>query len=182
MKKIKFLKSGFTILVSLVLAIGCITSVNAYTVHSTHIIDNDDAQGYSNSRYGFDTKINASTLYYQDARTQRCNSSSVYSWNYGWHSRYTPFYVTVNAFLYHASFTDPRAAYYFTDGTSSIVNLVGYINQNTAPAGWSSIGTKATGIVSPEGKYYTNQVELVPSSNGASYTCGADAVKVVLQY
>lgn len=179
----KFLKYVLPMVLVVALLVSGTMSASAYTTYATYTIDNDDAQGYSNDRYGFETKISGSTLFYKDARTQSCNmNGSTYYYNFPSYLRYTPIFATISAYLYHANFTDPRAAYYINDYSSSASSLAGYINQNTAPAGWSQIGTADTGIRHAEGWYTTRRVELWASTRGSSYTCGADAIKVALQY
>lgn len=64
------------VLLLIALMLGTILTANALTVVQTHIIDNDDAQGYTVERRGFDTWFQASNLYYQDARRQLCDSES----------------------------------------------------------------------------------------------------------
>lgn len=175
----------FVLLLGMIMAllVGGSIGANAYTTYTTHIIDNDDAQGYSNDRYGFDTKLSARSLYYGDARLQTCNSNgSTYYYNFTPYGRSTKIYATVSAYLNHTKFTDPRAAYYINDYSTAGSALAGYINQNTAPGGWNQIGTASTGIRSASGLYATQRVELCASTQGSSYNCGADAIKVVLQY
>lgn len=166
------------------LFVGGTLNANAYTVYKTYIIDNDDAQGFSNKDYyGFDTKISGTNLYYKDARTQTCNKNgSVYYYDYPSYTRYTTIFVTISAYLYHKSFTDPRASYWINDYSAANSSLAGYINQNTAPAGWNQIGTASADIRRADGLRATRRAEVWPSTNGSSYTCGADAVKVVIQY
>lgn len=58
----KLFKTIVPIIIVLSMVVGMSLSANAFTTYTTHIIDNDDAQGYSNEKYGFDTWFQASTL------------------------------------------------------------------------------------------------------------------------
>lgn len=121
---------------------GTIVNVYAFTIEKTHIIDNDDAQGYSNEKVGFDTLIQASNLYYQDARMQAYNSTENY-YRYEivpTYKRYTFIYEQVSAYLYNVNFTDPAAQYYCLADRDYLGFSAGYINQDLAAAGWNVIG------------------------------------------
>ncbi len=179
----KFLKYVLPLILVVALIVGGTMSASAYSTYATYTIDNDDAQGFSNGRYGFETKISSSSLFYSDARTQKCNmNGSVYYYNFTPYGRSTKIYATVSAYLNHANFTDPSAGYYINDYSTAASTLAGYINQDKAPGGWNTIGMATTGIRNASGLYATQRVELYPSTAGAGKTCGADAVRVVLQY
>lgn len=170
------------------------TTVNAYafTIAQTHIIDNDDAQGYSNSKVGFSKLIQGSNLYYQDARIQQCipcepqfnyNEYKYYLQNF--YKRYTPIYGTVSAYLYNANFTDPSARYELdsTYAPSVVQNsILGYINQDFAAAGWNIIGTAIENYYYLDGSIGVSGVVLRPSDTNSTKYCGADAIKVELGY
>ena len=51
-RAIKVILPALLLIVSI---FGMTVNANAFTIVQTHIIDNDDAQGYSNSRMGFNT-------------------------------------------------------------------------------------------------------------------------------
>lgn len=85
MKSIEYVLS--MVMVVALLAGGTMRA-GAYTTYATYTIDNDDSHGYSNERYGFETKISGSTLFYQDARIQNCNmNGSTYYYNFPSYSR-----------------------------------------------------------------------------------------------
>ena len=180
----KAMKVILSVLLLIVLMIGATVNTYAFTVERTDTIDNDDAQGYDNSRSGFDTLLKASTLYYQDARTQVCNSD----WNYyryhlsKGYSRYTPIYGKVSAYLYNVKFTDPEAYYTISSVTSVCDPPAGYINQDLAAAGWNEIGTAENNIQHATKKYVTLYATVQASQNHSTKTCGADAIKVELGY
>ena len=162
------------------LLIGGSLNLSAYTITQTHIIDNDDAQGYSNGRVGFDTVIHANYLYYGDARIQSCNyPGSAYYYYFTPYGGNYKIYGQVSAYLNHSKFTDPRAAYYINDYSYSSSAFAGYINQNLAPGGWNSVGIATATIHSADGLYSTRRVELVPSNTSGCF-CGADTIKVAL--
>ncbi len=178
----RIIKSMLGILLLVVMVLGM--SLNAYALTQTrsHIIDNDDAQGYSNERYGFDTLFQASTLYYQDARRQACNAdNNDYRYIFPQINSSKPITVQISAYLYHASFTDP-AAKYMANGIHELFWFVaGTINQDMAPAGWNVIGSALSYAATPSG-YSTYMVDVQPSQNNPGKYCGADAVKVVIEY
>lgn len=183
MKK-TFLRRALVVLLVMALGVCASVSVNAFTTVHTYTIDNDDAQGYSNDREGFDTWFQSDNLYYQDARKQACDSSNyAYSYNFPTYYRYTTIYGKVSAYLYNPSFTDPAAWYGINDYLSYAFSDAGYINQDLAAAGWNVIGTATTEITLPDGYQCTNAVEVRPStSNNTGKTCGADAIKIQLGY
>lgn len=160
------------------------TTINAYAfqVVASHVIDNDDAQGYSNRRSGFDTRIQASNLYYQDARKQSCNSVENY-YEYilqdAYASRKT-IQTEVSAYLYNTAFTDPQAKYVCrgTYSWSDFSLSVDYINQDLAAPGWNVIGTGQIFEGHSDGINYLTSVVLYPSSTNSTKYCGADAIMI----
>jgi len=189
-RAIKVILPALLLIVSI---FGMTVNANAFTIVQTHIIDNDDAQGYSNSRMGFNTSISGSTLYYQDARTQRCVPSdypNVYGRNRYWYFLKTPYkrstyiYGTIYSYLYNAQFTDPCAEYllYNPDAPSVILNSAGTINQDLAAAGWNKIGDASSKYLHTDGTISAGGVYLIPSSTYSTKYCGADAIKVELGY
>lgn len=181
-KKIRHIVVPMLILVMLI--IGMTLSVQAFTIAQTDTIDNDDAQGYSNDREGFNEKFTGSNLFYQDARIQECTESYYY---YGYnlktaYTRHTDIYGTVSAFLYHKRFTDPEANYLIGTCSSSMYCSAGYINQNLAPAGWNEIGTAVNSLLFAPDIRSTDDVRVQPSGNHPGFYCGADAIKIELGY
>lgn len=181
----RLLKTVFPLALLVLLLTGL--SLNAFaltTVVTTHIIDNDDAQGYSNARFGFDTWFQASTLYYQDARKQVCYSEdSGYEYCY-----YFPDYTSngyihaqVSAYLYNINFTDPSATYEINSSSSIDYFVAGCINQDLAAPGWNVVG-EAIAKVASGGLYYTNTLGVRPSLTNPTKYCGADAIKIELGY
>lgn len=97
-----------------------------------------------NDRLGFDTYTEASASYRGDNRT----SSSDGSW-YSWDSQ---FGITARTVEYHVhlnsqAFTNPSADYNIgtQGGTTGLVQ----VNQNTAKAGWSYIGSHYISTTTP---------------------------------
>ena len=178
----KFLKTAFTMLLLAALIISPSMNVYAFTVEETHTIDNDDAQGYSNSRVGFDTLFQAKNLYYQDARRQVCDSdNNYYYYNFPTYGRYTTIYGRISAYLYDVSFTDPEADYMINDYSQYQFAGAGYINQDLAAPGWNVIGTART-TPAATGAHRTRMVEIAASKNHPTKNCGADAIKIELGY
>lgn len=179
------------ILIVLVIALAmCLcTSAFAYTITTTHTIDNDDEQGYTTVRYGFDTWFQASTLYYQDARKQSCvaaestNYSERYRYEYRFTSyqRSTPIVAILSVYLYNTSFTDPNAYYSISTPSSYTQCSVGYINQDLAAAGWNQFESVVQ-TLPLGGTYITDRVTLEPSTGNSAKYCGADAIKIELGY
>jgi len=155
-----------------------------FTTYATYTIDNDDDQGFSNAKLGFDTWFQSSTSFRGDARKQSCTSqANEYDWKFKAYSRNTTIFTKVSAYLYDVSFTDPQASYYVNDTYSYILSPAGIINQNLAACGWNNIGVTNTIIGTPE--YDLVNVwflRLIPSKSGSSYYCGADGVKLVIGY
>ena len=174
------------VLLSMVLMILCSFVINnyAYTYTVTHIIDNDDAQGYSNDRYGFNTWFQANNLYYNDARKQVCNSHYYYKYKFTKYYRYSSdIYAQVSAYLYNINFTDPEANYYINDYLTDVYAPAGYINQDLAATGWNVIGVAHTTLSIPDtGFRCTDAVEVWTSENHSTKYCGADAIRVRLGY
>lgn len=166
---------------------GLSLSVYASTQTKTHIIDNDDAQGYTNNRIGFNTWFQSNTFYYKDARRQICSSdNSFYQYIFPTISSSRPLSVQVRAYLYHPSFTDPVAVYGINSSSSLFIKIAGTINQDLASPGWNVIGTASANISGSLGMgqlgYSTWLVELRPSKNHTGKYCGADAVSVAVTY
>ncbi len=183
----KILKIVLPITLVAAMLIGSSVSVGAITYNTTHIIDNDDAQGYSNTRFMFDTWFKADTLYYQDARIQQCitpdNITPGYIYQFPSYSRYTPIYAKVSAYLYNISFTDPQALYEVECTKREFYKTAGTINQDLAAPGWNTIGTAViNGVTFQDGSYATSKVWLTPSKGNNSKYCGADAIKIELGY
>ncbi len=110
------MKIALPMLLLAVLVVNPSMNAYAFTVEETHIIDNDDEQGYANDRLHFDTWFQASNLYYQDARRQACNSeNNYYDYLFDNYTRYTTIFGRISAYLYDISFTDPAAIYYICE-------------------------------------------------------------------
>lgn len=170
------------VLLLIALMLGTILTANALTVVQTHIIDNDDAQGYTVERRGFDTWFQASNLYYQDARRQLCDSeSNVYRYMFPAYTRNTAIYGKTSAYLYDVSFTDPEACYYLNNYADGAYLTTGYINQDLAAPGWNVIGTRST-TAAGNGLHRTQSIMLVAGKNHPTKYCGADAIKIELSY
>lgn len=180
--------SGIIAFLILVVMLTATTSALAFNIVVMHEIDNDDAQGYTTRRYGFEKMITGNTLAYGDARLQPCVKSS--SDNFRDRNRYEycftysqerPIVASVAAYLYNINFTDLWATYNI-DGTSSYaISTAGVINQDLAAAGWNEVG-KVTIDLPMGNKYYASAVILEPSENSPSRNCGADSIRVRLGY
>lgn len=142
-------------------------------------IDNDDSQGYSNGRNGFDTYVTSSAYYRNDARTQSSGYTKQYSWNLGDDRKvsYTGIDVSLYAYVNDSSFTDPRAKY---SAVASYQYAIGTLNQNTAARGWNYVGkvrlTPLTAVGEKTVALYG--VVLAPGSS-YGYTTAADGVQII---
>jgi hypothetical protein len=139
-------------------------------------IDNDSiASGYGNFNRGF-SYIKSSSLYNGDARI---SGSSVTSPRYEWDyptitASGSSCKCTIQAYLNYASFTDTSARY-TVEYASGYSTTVGYINQDKAPGGWSSISK----TISPLSglSYFSSSTAAVYNSSSSKQT-GADGLKV----
>jgi len=177
-------KSLLGILLLVVMVLGLSNNANALTHTRTFIIDNDDAQGYSNNRNGFETWFQASTLYNQDARRQACDSTNkYYNYVYPKVSSSQQMTVQISAYLYHTSFTDPAVVYTANISSDIFFEPGGTLNQDLAAAGWNVVGDALIRL--PDDRvdsYYTSIVSIEPSGIVSGKYCGADAVKAVVTY
>lgn len=124
--------------------------------------------------YNMPTYLKSSQYYNGDARRGNTGSydstEGVYGCQYVWKhflaAHNTSFYV----YLWDNSFTEPNASY----GTYSTTYAVHYgtINQNTAPGGWSYVGSANL-------KGYSRPFYMGAYTSGGQHYAGADAVKVV---
>lgn len=152
-------------------------SVNAYS--STRTIDNDSiASGYGNFNRGF-TYIKASSLYNGDARLSSTSVSSPrYCWDYPtMSSSGNTCTIKVQAYLNHANFTDTAA--YYVEYSPNISIRIGYINQDKAPGGWSSISRASISPASGTSGFSSSTAEVNPSGASGKQT-GADGLKVTM--
>lgn len=180
--------SGIIAFLILVIMLTATTSALAFNIVAMHEIDNDDAQGYTTHRFGFEKMITGNTLAYGDARLQPCVKSSSdnfrdrnrYEYCF-WYSQERPIVASVAAYLYNINFTDPRATYNIDSASSYVLFTVGEINQDLAAAGWNEIG-EVTGNLPLGNKNYASAVILEPSENSPSKNCGADSIRVRLGY
>ncbi len=148
----------------------------------THTIDNDDAHGHSNSTNGFSTYFTSSYHYNGDARRQSSSSPSngLYRWIYKSSFLKTgTINASLKAYLNDYSFTDPSARYYVNYGNTSVVKLVGTINQNTAPGGWNTIGSAYMAPIDSTGRNVSSFVQLSVSGK-SGYNTGADGIQITL--
>lgn len=184
------IKSKHTLkrIVSLLLAV---TILNMLTISvsaaGTYVgVDDDDAQGNSNSSLGSWSRVYSSNLKYGEGLITTCTTygnngaSKFYKWIFAY-----PVYgqgdmgITLSVWLYHSQFNDPSAKYYVWTH-SSMGQLVGSVNQNTAPAGWTDFPYKTIKCYDAGGVNVCQGIELIPSTRGSSYTCGADWVEATI--
>lgn len=167
--------------VSLLMILQCVNFNFVSAASKTYIIDNDDAQGYTNASKGFSNYLTGNTLYHSDARTQKNSSTNgyYYQWNFPQYSK-TKANITarVGVYLYHDYFTD-RYANYMLRRKSQVFQAVGRIDQRYAAAGWTYKNVTVKPIDS-NGSNYVNAVVVEPGNKDSTAFTGADAVKVTL--
>lgn len=166
--QVKGLMKNYKLILCFILTFLLFMSFSASALEYT--IDNDDAQGYSNTRYGYDTYMQYSYLYLGDARRQETGHElTYYRWVYPTYTKAGKMNVQVSVYLNHNDFTDPQASYavHCHDG----FHQIGFLNQRTAPGGWSVFPTKVFTSNQHETDYLSLQS---PSERG--YNTGADGV------
>ena len=140
------------------------------------VVDNDDAQGHTVDSYGTWTYMSANSLYYADARISTTGNSNYY-YRYIF-DHYVKVIGSTNVklrvWLNHSDFDDTHANYRVANGSGFVY---GYINQDTASAGWNIIFDAPYG--SSGSTYYYTGVQVHPSTATAKHT-GADAVEVTI--
>lgn len=152
------------------------------------IVDNDPLSGEgSMSRNGFDTYISASGLWNGDARKQKCSSSNNYTYTWGFPQTYSRsrvnLYITVEVYLNNVGFTDEYAQYDVERGTSLYCTSLGTVNQNTAPSGWYTFGTKTINPIMYSNSVVDSRasaVTLTTSKRNSSNSAGADAIRYTI--
>lgn len=166
---------------TLALSIISISTITVDAATLTRTIDNDSiASGYGNKNennaYWY---ITSNSLYNGDARITSSTSNSDYSWTYPSisASNVSSCKCTVQAYLNHSDFTDTSAAYYVQLWQYTSVRI-GYINQDKAPSGWSTISRSS--ITPPGGRAYSSTYSFVSPSGGSGKYTGADAIKVTI--
>lgn len=159
----------------------CLSTISFSSFAVEFTIDNDDAQGYSNSRVGYNTYMEYSYLYLGDARKNSTgNRNDYYHWIYPQLTASRYLAPTLSVYLNHNDFTDPQARYYVNvreekDSGFSTMHLLGTINQHLAPGGWNTFQRVA---ISYPSNIYTDHVVLL-SYSGSGYNTGADGIKIV---
>lgn len=143
-------------------------------------VDDDDAQGHSNSSIGTWTRVYSDNLKYGEGLITTCTSNKEYRWIFR-----SPVAgqgdmgITLSVWLYHSSFNDPAARYYVYRH-SHVSRLIGTVNQNTAPAGWTDFPYVTINAMDAGGANMIQSIILIPSTRGSSYTCGADWVEATI--
>lgn len=184
MKKEENMRKNLTTKIGVIFSLIITILFNQISVMAatTYTIDNDDAQGHSNSSVGFSTYLSGTALYRGNARRQPSNSPSngMYRWTYSKSfNKSGNIKATLKVYLNDYSFTDPSAKYYVNYGNHFVMKQIGIINQNTAPAGWSTVGTTTMSPIGQNQNHSLEYVELMPSGKSGYYT-GADGIIITL--
>lgn len=180
-------RDRFRCFVSLVLAIALLCNAVSANAASKYIgVDDDDAQGNSNSSIGTWTKVRSDNLKYGEGLITPCTLTSgggqkEYQWLFNRIGGYGKVGVTFSVWLYHSSFNDPAARYYAKVSNLYSV-LCGQVNQDTAPAGWTDFPKTEWASFYPNNSNGVSGFCLDPSTRGSSYTCGADWVEATVYY
>ncbi len=125
-----------------------------------------ESYGWFNMSY-----VESGNYYNGDARKGRSTLSTPIDGNYGsrycWRCNIPSKSITLYAYLWDVSFTDPKAKYETLSTLSG--STFGRLDQNRASYGWNYVGY-ATGVTS-------NLFAVTSSTNNTTYL-GADAIKV----
>lgn len=141
-------------------------------------IDNDprESTGYDHINNGFSYRTSGNN---GDSRIASTGSGYSYCWThpavtFGTMQNYT---ITLQVYLNDSSFTDPKAEYrsYTQLGNTAVNTLIGTYNQDTAPAGFSTVKTVSASAVELRGIR-------VNTGGTYGYNTGADTVKFSYYY
>lgn len=141
-------------------------------------IDNDprESTGYDHINNGFSYRTSGNN---GDSRIAPTGSGCSYCWThpavaFGTVQNYT---ITLQVYLNDGSFTDPKAEYrcYTQLGNTTVYSLIGTYNQDTAPAGFSTVKTVSARAAELRGIRVNTG-----GTNG--YSTGADTVKFSYTY
>lgn len=178
----RILKRFIGILCSTVLMASSTVCLQTSAYSTTKIIDNDvdtSDVDYKNMAYGNWTKITGSYLYGNNsARMATASQSNSYTWEFkkevGASSGNN--YCTLYVYLNSSQFNDTASDYYLETSSNSSPYGFGALNQNTAPAGWSIVGSKG----SIQGNFKKFKVH--GSGINSTKKVGADGIKAIITY
>lgn len=183
MKALRNLISSALILSLCMGSIKC-KSVTAATY--TRLIDNDPiATGYS-GQYDHMSYYNGLVSSYNNDMRLSNSTTAYYSWRYPIISTgVSNCTVSLNVYLNNSNFTDTYARYtvmtYPIEGEGAgYFQTIGYINQDIAPAGWSTISKN----ISTQSGYnsISSSSVCVQKSTVSGRQMGADAIQVTVSY
>ena len=154
---------------------------------TSRLIDNDPiVSGYSGSYHNMTYNSGLSGSYNGDMRISSTGTDSFYRWRYPViEVNSIHCVVTLYVYLNDVNFTDPYTrydmmTYPIEDEGAGYYDTLGYINQNTAPAGWSHINS-AINAYSGQSSIFSSAITVLHSNN-SGYQMGADAVEVYAYY
>ena len=185
-KRKKFILFTLVLVFALIFAIFSDMPVFAVTAKD---VDNDDAQGNSNSWYDNNwTYLSANSCYYNDARKHATGEPPVqiaYWYRYTYQTqvaKYGTIYANLSVWLNHNDFTDSATKYYIQSSGNSVfmLQIAGYLNQNLAPGGWSNFNTTTISTNTP-GDYIVSKYVQLAANTVTGMTTGADFIRVNYQ-
>lgn len=182
MKSRKVVKRLVSLLLVVILL--CTLALSASAAGTYVGVDDDDAQGNSNSSGGTWSKVYSDNLRYGEALYTSCTTygngaTKFYRWIFANPVRGSgDMGITLSVWLYHSSFTDPAATYYAYTHSYSL-QKIGTVNQNTAPAGWTDFDYKTIRCLDAGGANVIQAIEMRTSQN-AGRSCGADWVEATI--
>ena len=138
---------------------------------TSRLIDNDPiVSGYSGSYHNMTYNSGLSGSYNGDMRISSTGTDSFYRWRYPViEVNSIHCVVTLYVYLNDVNFTDPYSrydmmTYPIEDEGAGYYDTLGYINQNTAPAGWSHINS-AINAYSGQSSIFSSAIDVLHSNN-----------------
>lgn len=150
------------------------------------VVDNDSLPGQGGMyREGFNTYFSNQNLYNGDARMQLTRDFGLYQWKFpeSYSRSNQNLYATVSVYLDNSQFCDPSAYYEIENGTYLYSTIIGNLNQNLAPRGWSQFPRKTiTPVLYVVGTRDSraSAINLETSRYPGNYYTGADAIRYTI--
>lgn len=182
----KVLRSLISGTLALSLCMGSIKCKSVTAASYTRLIDNDPiATGYSGQYANMSYYNGLVSSYNNDMRLSN-STSAYYMWRYPMISTdVSNCTVSLNIYLDNYNFTDTYAHYtimtYPIEGEGAgYFQTIGYINQEIAPSGWSTISKNVS--TQPGYNSIASSSVCVEKSTASGRQMGADAIQVTISY
>lgn len=177
------MKKIISVFLTSMIIISLLISLSAFGAVKIVYVDNDDSQGHTNARSGYNTYITGSSHYRNDARTQATGSTYNY---YEWDlcddkvTSRTGITLSLYAHINHSTFNDQGASYSALCSYSSFINV---INQETFSPTWYIVGTVyLTPYTAVGERDVTLHGAFVQPGTSYGYTSAADGLRFNLTY